>query len=127
MLCAPAASVEIVSAATPLAFNVPLPMPIDPSSNCTVPVGAGPPVQDTEAVKVTAVPTATVALLVDSIEMVAACEMTSLTTFEVPGALVESPAYFTDRLWVPALKVVVEKVATPLAFRALLPIRIVPS
>src|SRR6266849_5548654 len=53
--CVPTASVDLVSLATPLPFDVADPIPVVPSRNFTLPVGAG-PVLVTGAVKVTACP-----------------------------------------------------------------------
>jgi hypothetical protein len=56
MECVPTASVLVLRVATPVLFNVPVPILLEPSLKVTVPVGVDPEWATTFAVKVTAVP-----------------------------------------------------------------------
>ena len=67
------------------------------------------------------------ALLVDSVVVVVASVTTSLTVFEVEVTSRVSPEYCAERLCVPVLKVVVEKLAVPLELNVTLPITVFPS
>src|ERR1700759_860096 len=94
MLCTPGRRLDVANVAIPEPLSVPEPMGFVPSRNCTWPVGAGPVMLRTVAVNVTDVPKLTFAFDVAIVTAVVPREITSGTSFDVPAALVESPAYF---------------------------------
>jgi hypothetical protein len=90
--CCPTASVDVVNAATPVPFSVPVPSVVDPSMNVTFPVGVVPPTGGvTVAVNVTLAPTVTLAALaVSTLELVAEFTVTELAP--VAFVYVSAPA-----------------------------------
>ena len=95
--------------------------------NVTVPVGIGPIVLETVAVKVTREPTGAVVLLDISVVVVVAGCTVSLKVLDVAPASFPFATYCAVRAWLPTANVVVEKDATPPGLKFALPIAVVPS
>src|ERR1700712_3145096 len=127
MLCTPGVSAEVVRTAPPLAFKGAVPRLAVPSVNTTVPVGTGPLLLTTVELNVMLVPMGTPVELAANAVVVAANCTISFTTLDCAAALTASPAYAAESAWIAAASCVVEKLATPLAFKFALPIALVPS
>jgi hypothetical protein len=124
--CVPIASALAVKVATPLAFNVPVPSVVVPSTKVTVPAGM-PFGEVTVAVKVTGVPVAVGEAVVARAVVVGKKPIVSVTVFDVEPVNALSPTYTAVMLCVPVVSALVEKAATPLAFRVPLPSVVEPS
>jgi len=123
----PTASVDVVNAATPVPFSVPVPSVVAPSRKVTVPVGVPEVLDLIVVVNVTGAPFDAEAAELTNAVAVAAGVMVSITPAEVLPAKFALALYLAVIECVPTVSVDVANVATPLPFSVPVPSIVVPS